>query len=132
MTLIDPAKFITNAERITSVYGEWPRFHDAEIVSVELSREEPSLIAHIKTFRVHRDQLDEGRFYRRTDFCIVALRFTKIADLHIDGFNHQNVLADIVFENSNGGVLVNMEGIFGATITFRCSKVSVDEVLRCD
>ena len=103
----DPSAFVANTAKVISIYGGWPTFHDAEVLSLSLDRGdlpkiEPSMVVRVWTFKVHRDQIDSNGYYRRTDYSIVTLRFNRPDDLSIEGFNHQNVLAQITFEFIGG------------------------------
>jgi len=128
---LDPI-FIVNAAKVTSIYGGWPTFHDSEVLSVAIDREGPTLTVRVWTFKVHRNETDARGYYKMSDRSVVLFRFLNFEELSIEGFNIQNVLSAIVFERIDQGVRVNMDGIFGASITFRCATVIVDEVERCE
>lgn len=52
---------IDGAQELYDRFGYWPSFHDAEIISLHLSRASPSsLIIHTREMT---DQLDERNFY---------------------------------------------------------------------
>ena len=123
----DPATFIVDATKVVSIYGV-STFHDAEILELELNREGPLLLVRLWTFKLDRQQVDGSGYFKRTDHCQITFRFASINDLSIQGFNHQNVLSGIIFELIDDGIRVNMEGTFGAQITFRCSKLTVEHV----
>jgi len=67
---------------------------------------------------------------KKTNQSVITFRFANVENLSIEGFNHQNVLADIVFEPVEDSIRVKMEGTFGANIAFRCSTVTVQDVVR--
>jgi len=124
---------VANAEKVTAIYGTWPTFHDAEVLSLHLDRGviptiEPFMLVRVWTFKVHRDQIDSHGYYRRADYSIVTFRFDRPDELSIDGFNHQNVLSCIDLKLVDGIVHVVIDGIFGIHAAFRCSRVSVDAV----
>ena len=57
--LSTPKAFIVNAERVTHVYGEWPTFHDSEVLSLSLDRGkqpelQPTMTVRVWTFMLHR------------------------------------------------------------------------------
>src|SRR5689334_4858170 len=105
--IADPSALIANAERVTSVYGGWPNFHDAEVLSLALDREGPSLVTRIWTFQVDRNELDSQGCYKRRKYSVITFRFAGVEDLVIEGFNIQNVLSAIIFEPSDKGLRVN-------------------------
>jgi hypothetical protein len=129
----DPAEFIVNAEKVSSIFGEWPTFHDAEVLTLILNRGMPhdfktSMLVRVWTFKVHRDQTDSKGYYKTTDHSIVTFRFDEPDELNLQGFNHQNVLFDITFKLVDTMVDVTFEGIYGVHTTFRCQKVTVEAV----
>ena len=122
--------WIANANKVISLYGEWPSFHDSEVVSLSLDREGPSLTARVSLCKVHHSEVDARGHFRTTDHSVITFRFVGIEELSIEGFNHQNVLSAILFEQVNGRVRVNMDGIFGATVQFQCAAAFVEDVSR--
>ena len=46
----------------------------------------------------------------------------------IEDFNHQNVLAGIVFREVGAMVEVKLEGLFGINATLVCSRVCVERI----
>jgi len=129
----DPSEFIVNAEKVCSIFGEWPMFHDAEVLTVILNRGLPhnfktSMVARVWTFKVHRDKTDSKGYYKSTDHSIVTFRFDEPDELVLQGFNHQNVLFDITFKLLDNMVHVTFESTYGVHATFRCQKVSVESV----
>ena len=129
----DPSAFVANTAKVIAIYGGWPTFHDAEVVSLSLDRGnfsdiEPSMVVRVWTFKVHRDQTDSNGYYRTTDYSIVTFRFNCPDEWSVEGFNHQNVLAEITFEFIDGLVHVTMCGLYGIHAAFRCSSASVEAV----
>src|SRR5258708_32154935 len=90
--------FVVNAEKVISIYGEWPTCHNGEVLSMALARMDATLVAKIWVFKRLGNQVDERGYYKQIDHCIVTFRFADLEDLSIEGFNHQNVLSCIVFE----------------------------------
>ena len=131
--LSTPKAFIANAERVTDVYGEWPTFHDSEVLSLSLDRGkqpelQPTMTVRIWTFMPHRGQTDEKGYYTRSRYSIITFLFERPNDLIIEDFNHQNVLAGIVFREVGAMVEVKLEGLFGINATLVCSRVCVERI----
>src|ERR1700732_1422963 len=91
---------IKNSSLLTDIFGRWPSFHDAEVISIELFRNpkgtsEPSLRAKIYMFEATSEVDDRG-------FCVLknhevgTILFSGIDNNSIAGFNQQNVLSDLV------------------------------------
>src|ERR1700722_7818028 len=117
----DLADFIVDAETLCSLYGSWPTFHDAEVLSLALDRgtlpnREPSLVIRLWT----------SHFNNRFTHSVATLRFDNPKDLIIEDFNHQNVLMGIDFKPIGDMVHVKLDGIFGVDAAYRCRKVRVE------
>jgi hypothetical protein len=124
-----PERFVFGAEKLTSIFGRWPTFHDAEVMTLWLDRSGPCLRLRMTVFEALHDQVDDRGFYRKINECVVTLRFEEIRELVLSDFNHQNVLFGISFE-VDGAVRVTIEGTFGVFGQFQCSKAIVEDVAR--
>jgi hypothetical protein len=88
---------IAGADKLISVFGYWPSFHDAEVVRTNLDRRspagepEPTLEALIHTWEVTRE-VDLAGYYVSRNHVLVHLRFRDFDELKLEGFNAQNVL----------------------------------------
>ena len=78
---------IKGAEHLISVFGKWPSFHDAEVLTVTLNRDLPSLVLQIFIFETTRE-VDRRGCYKRDKQRIVTLWFHDVQDLVLEGFNH--------------------------------------------
>jgi len=125
---------IINRELIEDIYGTWPSFHDAEIHELKLSRntdkQNPYLAMIIHVFQ-STPEVDESGYYKTINNCLVTLRFDNIEYLKLEGFNHQNVLWGLDFEEAetkNNLIHVTMETSYGCWGEFLCEEVVVLEV----
>jgi hypothetical protein len=89
---------IRGAEQLTSLFGCWPRFHDAEIVRLTLDRAAvtdaaagPTLSLDVYAFQAGPDVAPSGHLVLRNEV-LVSFRFTEIDELDLGGFNHQNCI----------------------------------------
>jgi hypothetical protein len=137
MDLVDPTSVVQSPERLTSIFGGWPSFHDAEVMELSLMRGDVDP--------------DRGRY----DFPIltasfllvesisaqVILRFTDVSDLKLSDFNHCNQIIELSFAVQDRGsfmdgsalppyVIVEFKGGFGISAKFRCFGVEVVEATR--
>ena len=116
------------SELVTSRFGEWPSFHDAEVVRLELRRfPTPRIELDLYYFRTDRETDTSGRF-RREDECIVVLWFKDIEDVVLEGFNLQNVLACMTIEVVDEVFQVVLHPCYGVSGQFRCREMEVREV----
>ena len=122
---------IKNAVAVTSVFGQWPSFHDAEVLRIELSRTSnslpgPTVIADIHVFSMSRKVDDQG-FFVCENHSTVTLRFVGISDLDLDGFNHQNVLSglEITHLEAEASFEVRFDPTYGVGSHFKCQLIEV-------
>ncbi len=127
---------IENIEAVTGIFGCWPSFHDAEVLSVRLDRcgpsaaRGPTIDTKIHVFEM-TSEVDERGFYVCRFHTLVTLRFLQVENLRIDDFNCQNALwgleiidvsarqmEDVKFE-------VHFSPSFGVGMDFVCKAVLV-------
>lgn len=120
---------IGNAILVTDIFGFWPSFHDGEILSLTLNRKGPD--SPVLNLSLHHWQLtsevDSKGCYVLKNSTLTTFRFSKIEDLKLDGFNHQNVLLDleIVRDPGSGRYSVGLPSSFGCEGSFTCDSVLV-------
>jgi hypothetical protein len=122
-------KFIRNHESLVSRFGEWPSFHDAEVVWLRLDRAGPSVEVAIYVFRTP-GQLDENGYFKRLDESIVQLRFSGVSELSISDLNEQNVLGGLTLQCDSDKVRVRLHPLYGLGGEFSCESVEVVGVNR--
>jgi hypothetical protein len=135
---------ICGAERLVSVFGYWPSFHDAEVLSLGLDRRAnghgchgPTLEALVHAFEMTSEVGADGHFVLR-HHVLVHLRFRDGAELRLDGFNHQNALTGLTLtglrdrEPERVGWSVQFESAFGVDASFQCHAVEVVSVVPCN
>jgi Immunity protein 50 len=87
---------INNSHFLTETFGRWPSFHDAELVSLLLTREHEDLVsleAKIHVFETTPNVGPSGAYVSR-NHVLVTLTFSGVReDVSIRWFNHQNVIA---------------------------------------
>jgi len=120
---------IENAGALTGIFGEWPWFHDAEIISIRLERgpERPSLEAVIHVFRM-TDDVDDRGFFVLTNHTLVTIRFDGIVLYDFKWFNHQNVIDGLEIgpaTNGEGRFAVEMPSNAGCEARFDCDAIVV-------
>lgn len=134
----DPTSIVTGHERLTSIFGEWPSFHDSEVLSIRLEREgkdrwtSPTLYSTLHVFagRVKEDSQTGVEFYNHT---LVTFRFDLVINLELSGFNHQNAIFDLIIKttteaSSETPIDVIFQSSFGVGLTFSCQSVEIVNV----
>jgi Immunity protein 50 len=129
---------IEHSKLLTDVFGRWPSFHDAEVVSLELSREskgisQPNLKARIHVFEA-TPEVDSQGFYILKNHVLVSFLFSGIDESTVTGFNQQNVLWDLAIIDISSKQLeylkfeVHFSSSFGVEAEFKCRSVEVESV----
>lgn len=136
----NPTDLVEDAARLTSVFGRWPSFHDAEVVRIVLDRsgsEGPSLEARLHVFEM-TDRVGPTGAYVLENHTLVTLGFSGVALERMEDFNHQNVLWDLVLtaidsEGSGGRrIAVSMASSHGLDATFECTSCKILDVRPFD
>jgi hypothetical protein len=102
---------VPGAVEIVNWFGQWPTFHDAEIVSIELNRSGTSTLK-VHTF-VTTKELDARGCFMTNKHAVVSFLLDDICALQLDGFNHQNVIFDLELKRHNEGYEVVLGGCYG-------------------
>jgi hypothetical protein len=93
---------IKDSAKLTSVFGCWPSFHDAEVISISLDRDpqnhRATLTAAIHVFEM-TSEVSEKDTYVCRHHSIVSIRFVEIDELTLASFNHQNALMGLEIED---------------------------------
>jgi hypothetical protein len=127
---------IENAQALTRIFGYWPSFHDAEVVSMCLNRDGangPLLDVRVHVFHMTRD-VDERGYFVLTNHTLVTLRFTNILLRELRWFNAQNALSAISFEavdpaaNEGRTLGVSFDPAHGVEADFLCDRIAVESV----
>jgi hypothetical protein len=136
---------ITGSERIVKVFGHWPSFHDAEVLSLRLARgtqenegsAAPSMEMVIHAFEMTDEVSPRGTYVLRKHV-LVHFRFNDIVDLKLEDFNHQNVLLRLCIFDIREDQLekiyfeIRMDSSFGLNGGCKCKSVEVVDVKACD
>ena len=135
---------IKGSERLTSVFGYWPSFHDAEIIWLRLHRAHtdagvtaPSLEMEIHAFEMTNEVAPTGQYVLK-NHVVVHFRFTGIGFVKLEDFNCQNVLFELIIsdirqlqvQNMNFEVLLGSS--YGLCGGFRCMAVEILAVMPCN
>jgi len=136
-----PAAIVEHSERLTRIFGEWPSFHDAEVIELHLWRgdvdpDRERWIFPVLTVKLHvhelTDQTDANGYLITLHHTLVTLRFHDVEEnVEIGGFNHQNAIYELIItrETRDSGpspyLQVEFVQSFGVGARFRCRRVEV-------
>jgi len=131
---------IQNSHLLTYIFGYWPSFHDAEVISIELQRAQealdgPTLRARIYVFEMTKE-VDERGYYVRKNHTIVEFLFRGLDESFIKSFNHQNCLWELAISDISARQLeklkfqVHFASSFGMEAEFKCAAIQIVQVSR--
>jgi hypothetical protein len=115
---MDERPDILGADKVLATLGQWPSFHDAEIVRLHLERDGVSTIS---IQLVGPDgRCESGR--------VMTFTMEQIADLSIDGedINRQNVISCLVVEKTKLGTRLHFGPCYGLSGQITAERVSVE------
>ncbi len=127
-------KLIRGAEKVVQALGDWPTFHDAEIISFSafraMSLEANSSSANLRVHVRQYQAVGEGTANYElalTKSVLISFLFGGLSHLAIAEFNHQNVIDSIQFmPTEDGEILVCIDAIWGLGGQIKCKTVSID------
>ncbi len=135
----EQASLVEGSERLTSIFGYWPSFHDAEVIEFNLWRGDCGLNIDrcnfpVLTTKIHvwqMSELDARGLYVLRYHTLATLRFHGVDELGVEDFNQQNVLFELSIKKEDGGeglpqfMRVEFHSSFGLSATFRCLRIEV-------
>jgi Immunity protein 50 len=124
---------VWNAEALVERFGEWPSFHDAEILGLRLdsgqrSNGVPALELDLHLFKAG-GQTPDGRI-EWTTHTLATLLFERVEEVSLEGFGPQNVLFDLDMQRVVGGpvpnrIAVELQSSNGLVGSFTCESITV-------
>lgn len=127
--------FLDHYELVKDVYGCWPSFHDAEVHSIfmdrthvmfgEISDPRVELVIHCLDIK------------NNVNTHLIHLEFSDVRDLTLAGFNHQNAILGLLFEelpgdsSGNTPFKVTLDHAHGVEGSFIASRGKVRSVTPC-
>lgn len=116
------SEYLTNAELVTSVLGSWPSLHDAEILTVKLTRD-----AEITAELTIKAMPYEPSGKPKTS--LIMLLFKGVEELELVDFNEQNVIWSLTVERDGDKKKLVISSSYGLAGGFYFTEA---EVLRVE
>jgi Immunity protein 50 len=114
---------VKGAKNLFDWFGYWPRFHDAEVISLCLNRRgASSLVLH--AWEMARE-IDENGHYVLAKHIVTEFLMKDIGGLSLSGFNHQNVISGLAIERVENGYRLTLEDCYGVTGTIDTTEISI-------
>jgi len=137
--------YVFNHELVVTAFGYWPSFHDSEVISLLMDRRK-ILFDTVHNARIElvvhafemSAQVDEKGYFVLNKHHLVHFEFETVDEVRLQGFNHQNALMSLVFEElprdaaGNHSFKVGLNDAFGIGGEFTSSEGRVLSVIPCD
>jgi hypothetical protein len=127
---------IAQANLVEEAFGEWPSFHDAEVISIALRRGKEagtvsSLLASVQVQKYAPTNIGTAQFEMALihDF-IISFEFQEVSEVNLSGFNRQNVIDSLTFTPEGSSCKVHFESIYGVECSFLCNSIAVTGVAK--
>ncbi len=115
---------VPGTSELVKWFGYWPSFHDAEVLDFKLRRTGSSAV-RVHTWEI-TNQVNGKGYFIRTKHVIVSFVFDGVTDLHLEGFNGQNVIGGLHLRQTDAGYELRLEPCFGVEGTVAASHVHVE------
>ena len=133
---------IENGHLLTDIFGYWPSFHDAEVISFEMFRgpqnvPEPFFRVKLHVFEM-TNEVDSRGFFVLKNHSFVTFSFRGVDESHVKWFNHQNALWELAIVDISSRQLehlkfeIHFASAFGVEAEFKCRSVAVEAVDSID
>jgi hypothetical protein len=90
----DPSPFIEGSQKLIEIFGEWPSFDDAELISLILDRTDGSPWKDGS----NSPALSMTVRFAEIGYYLSEIRFNRVCNLDLTGFSYQNEIQEIVFD----------------------------------
>jgi hypothetical protein len=131
---MSPESLITDSRKVVAHFGEWPHFHDMEVVSAAFDRRGPDapwaeFVVFVWTYT---GRLSSMGHYEQHRHALVRFRCERVTENCLEGFNNQNVLDRLNFTAGQGeGAPMRIEfaSVYGVGGFIECARVNVIDVV---
>jgi len=95
-----PEDLIIDANKVLDRFGEWPHFHDMEVVSLLMDRrgDNAPRIEFVVFVWTYTGRITQAGFYEQTKHSLIRFGCERVTTNRFDEFNHQNVLDGLKFQ----------------------------------
>jgi hypothetical protein len=126
-----PDSIIIDADKVLARFGEWPHFHDMEVVSVQMDRRGPDRpwIEFVVFVWKYTGRVAPEGHYEQEAHSLIRFRCERVMSNQLEDFNHQNVPDGLNFTHTEKVVLVRPPSIYGVGGSITCARVRVVDVV---
>jgi hypothetical protein len=114
-------------DKLITWFGSPPNFHDAEIQSLDLRRSPELSRMQIHAWRL-LDETGADGFLKTDRHALVTFIFSGTTRMHIDGWNHQNVILHLTITRDSDDYVMAIETSHGleGEIAMRDLRVEIE------
>lgn len=132
---------IAGTQKVFDIYGCFPAFHDAEVVRMVFTRGEPDTGSPIIEFTLHgwemTSEVEDSGYLRLIKHHLIDFRFSGVESVNLDGWNHQNVLFELIIRvieqpEDHSLIEVELSTSYGLDGVFRAVSGEVVDARPCD
>jgi len=149
---MDITALVKNHKKLTTYFGEWPSFHDAEITDLHFWRgrlkpgdwddENVMPVLTLKVLILNATQSSWPENQNRAD-SLATIRFHEVNDVRLENFNHGNQIIDLNLTIEERGtfmdgtrlppyIVINFVSGFGLSLSFRCFEIEIIDAVPVD
>jgi hypothetical protein len=146
--MFEPESLVENSEKLTSIFGYWPSFHDAAVMELHLWRGDldpdrdryvfPVLTVKLHLWELTKETDARGHLLRR-NHTLTTLRFHHLEeDMKLNGFSYLNELFELTItrqERDDGPspfLAVEFKPSLGVGAAFNCRRAELLDALPCN
>ena len=134
---------VLGREKLTSIFGGWPSFHDAEVLWFRLDRRStgagygPTVDVMVHLFEMTNEVGVDGYLVLR-NHVLAHFEFREAVEIHLSDFGYQNALWDLSIIDIRDRQMERIDfqvafvPSFGIEASFQCHEIEVLSVMPCD
>ena len=116
-------KGVPGAQDLLDWFGDWPGFHDAEVISLHLNRRAASTLV-VHTWRM-TNEVDAKGYYVQDKHVVVEFSVSDVTDAELSGFSHQNVVFGLTISKGESGFTIDLDPSYGIGGTIVARHISI-------
>jgi hypothetical protein len=117
------APAVQGADDVVRWFGKWPRFHDAEVLQLDLRQRGRSSV-RLHAFRM-TDEIDATGHFVLDQHAVVTFWLEGVSDLELADFSNQNVIFGLALEPVPNGFRLVLSQSFGIAGFIEAAQVSI-------
>lgn len=122
---------VGNSILLKNVFGYWPAFHDAHVLSIKMEHGKRATGAVDLTIELRHWGQDDPNWIARGPDCTVTLTLfdIKIADISMDAFVQDNWVCDVCFTRTDDNLLLfELDPNSGVSIFLACVSAEITRI----